>query len=81
MEEPNKKWWPVTKQDVGREFGNPNWVEWSAEKIKDLKEENKKWVEWATQHKMGCMGWQGREGEDVLYKKGDPQPPCTCGLY
>jgi|GEM_PF-2042633 len=36
--EPKSKWWPVSKQDTGRELGNPNWTEWATKYIKDLED-------------------------------------------
>ncbi len=26
---PKQKWWTVKKQDIGREVGNPDWVDWA----------------------------------------------------
>ena len=36
MDKPKEKYWTVTRQDVGTEWGNPNYVRWCEERIVSL---------------------------------------------
>ncbi len=37
--EPKHKGWVVTREDIGRELGDPNWVDWANKEIKSLQEQ------------------------------------------
>ena len=43
---PKQKWWTVKKQDVGREVGNPDWVDWAVKRIADLESQiaEREWI-------------------------------------
>ena len=43
---PKQKWWTVKKQDVGREVGNPDWVDWAVKRIADLESQlaQREWI-------------------------------------
>jgi len=39
MEKPKDKYWKITKLDVGTSWGNPNYIQWADERIKNLEKE------------------------------------------
>jgi hypothetical protein len=38
MEKPTKKWFTITKLDIGREYVNPDYADWADEQIGKLKQ-------------------------------------------
>ena len=38
MNKPKEKYWTVTEMEIGRELGNPDYVQWADEQIAELKD-------------------------------------------
>jgi hypothetical protein len=36
MNKPKEKYWKIGRGDIGTSFGNPNYVQWADERIKEL---------------------------------------------
>ena len=39
MKKPKRKWWLVKEFDVGRELGDPDYIQWADFRIKELEQE------------------------------------------
>lgn len=47
MEKPKNKWWDVKKFDIGRTLGNPDYIQWADERIRELENQlaSKQYIE------------------------------------